>query len=97
MVSRKYRLGGGVSRLPLLAASFLILALAMTAARLGAGESMDGIVASVDGEPLTMHDLKAFSAQMGVKFPEGDDPVSVSIRRDELRGLIESKLMDMEM
>jgi len=74
----------------------LILVLGM-AARLGAGQSVDAIIASVDGEPLTMRDLKAFAAAMGVKLPVGDGPESMAIRRDALRGLIQSKLMELEL
>jgi parvulin-like peptidyl-prolyl isomerase len=96
MSPRKYWLRGGVSRSPLLAAACLILALGM-AARLGAGQSVDAIIASVDGEPLTMRDLKAFSAAMGVKLPEGDGPEITAIRRGALRGLIQSKLMELEL
>lgn len=96
MSPRKYWLCGGVWRSPLLAAACLILALGM-AARLGAGQSVDAIVASVDGEPLTMRDLKAFCTEVGIKLPEGDGPQSVAIRRDALRGLIQSKLMELEL
>lgn len=96
MSPRKYWLCGGVSRSLLLAAACLILVLG-TAARLGAAQSIDAIVASVNGEPLTMRDLKAFCAAVGIKLPEGDGPQSVAIRRDALRGLIQSKLMDLEL
>jgi len=80
-----------------MAAACLILVLGMAATGLLAGESVDAIIASVDGEPLTMRDLKTFSTAMGVKLPEGDGPESLAIRRDALHGLIQSKLMDLEM
>jgi len=66
-------------------------------ARLHAEQSIDAIIASVDGEPLTMRDLKAFTTAMGIKVPEGDGPESTAMRREALKGLIQSKLMEMEL
>jgi len=65
--------------------------------RAGAGQSMDAIVASVDGEPLTMRDLQKFSSAVGIKLPQDDDPQSVATRREALQGLIRAKLMEMEL
>ena len=91
---QKYRPREAASRL--LAAPFLILVLGLAATPLSAGQ-VDGIVASVDGEPLTMHDLKVFSTAMGIKLPDDDSPESTQMKREALHGLIQSKLMDMEM
>ncbi len=65
--------------------------------RAGAGQSMNAVVASVDGEPLTMRDLEKFSTSVGVKLPEDDAPQSVATRREALQGLIRAKLMEMEL
>jgi peptidyl-prolyl cis-trans isomerase SurA len=64
---------------------------------LGAGQPVDAIVASVDGEPITMRDLKAFSAAQKITLPGGNDPESVRIKREALKGLIEDKLMELEL
>jgi peptidyl-prolyl cis-trans isomerase SurA len=95
MGSQKHRLRVATSRL--LAWPFLMLMLGIAAAPLSAGQAVDGIVASVDGEPLTMHDLKVFSNAMGIKLPEDDSPESTQMKREALHGLIQSKLMDLEM
>ncbi len=68
-----------------------------TPAALRAGQPVDAIVASVDGEPVTMRDLKAFSAAHGVPLPEDDSPESVRTRRDALHGLLEDKVLEMEL
>jgi len=77
-----------------LACSMLVL---WTPAGLRAGQPVDAIVASVDGEPITMRDLKAFSATHGVPLPESDGPDSVKIKREALHGLIEDKVLELEL
>ncbi len=68
-----------------------------TPAGLRAGQPVDAIVASVDGEPITMRDLKAFSVTHGVPLPEDDGPDSVKIKREALHGLIEDKVLELEL
>jgi parvulin-like peptidyl-prolyl isomerase len=68
-----------------------------TPAGLRAGQPVDAIVASVDGEPITMRDLKAFSATHGVPLPEDEGPDSVKIKREALHGLIEDKVLELEL
>ncbi len=78
----------------LLAGPMLVL---WTPAGLRAGQPVDAIVASVDGEPITMRDLKAFSSAHGVTLPEGDSPESVRVKREALHGLVEDKVLELEL
>jgi len=85
-----------VSRWLLLVSACAALTL-WTPSPLGAGQPVDAIVASVDGEPITMRDLKTFSAAQKITLPGGNDPESVRIKREALKGLIEDKLMELEL
>jgi peptidyl-prolyl cis-trans isomerase SurA len=57
---------------------------------------IDRVVASVDGEPITSHDIKAFSAASGIALPPAGDPHADSAKRQVLKGLIEQKMLDQE-
>ncbi len=57
---------------------------------------VDRVVASVDGEPITMHDVRVFSAQNGTPIPDESDPRAPDMIRKALKTLIENKLLESE-
>jgi peptidyl-prolyl cis-trans isomerase SurA len=58
-------------------------------------EEVDKIVASVDGEPITMHDVRAFAESAGKTLPPGD-PTANPTFKEGLKGLIAQKLLAQE-
>ncbi len=58
-------------------------------------EEIDKIVASVDGEPITMHDVRAFAESAGRTLPPGD-PTADPDFKDGLKGIIAQKLLAQE-
>jgi parvulin-like peptidyl-prolyl isomerase len=56
---------------------------------------IDRIIASVDGDPITMQDLKSFAAQAGSPITT-DDIADDENAKAALRGLIDQKLLDAE-
>lgn len=76
-----------------LALAFAIAAsLASGAPRLACAEEVDKIVASVDGEPITMHEVRAFAESAGKTIPEGD-PTADPVFKEGLKGIIAQKLL----
>ncbi len=67
----------------------------LTPAPLRAGQPIDQVIASVDGEPITMHDLKTFGTAQGLKLP--DVSGNLKLMREVLKALIEQKLLDIEL
>ncbi len=63
---------------------------------LGAEEYVDRIVASVDGDPITMQEVKDFAAHNGGPLPDAD-PTTSQTFKTALKALIFSKLLDLEM
>ncbi len=61
-----------------------------------AQQIVDRVVASVDGEPITMHDVRTFSASAGTPIPDDSDPRAPDLIRKALKQLIQSKLLDSE-
>lgn len=55
-------------------------------------QQIDKIVASVDGDPITMHDVRVFAQSAGQPIPPGD-PTSDPIFKEGLKGLIAQKLL----
>lgn len=77
-------------------ASALALSLAIFAApRIARAEEVDKIVASVDGEPITMHDVRAFAESAGKPIPPGD-PTQNETFKEGLKGMIAQKLLAVE-
>jgi peptidyl-prolyl cis-trans isomerase SurA len=62
-----------------------------------ADQIVDRVVATVDGDPITMHDLTKYAAAAGVQLPPDDSPQSMEIKRHALENLIGEKLVDHEM
>ncbi len=72
------------------------MSLALVAApRLARAEEVDKIVASVDGEPITMHDVRAFAESAGKPIPPGD-PTQNETFKEGLKGMIAQKLLAAE-
>lgn len=80
----------------LVLASAIALSLAIVAApRVTRAEEVDKIVASVDGEPITMHDVRAFAESAGRPIPPGD-PTGNQTFKEGLKGMIAQKLLAVE-
>ena len=58
-------------------------------------EEVDKIVASVDCDPITMHEVRAFAESAGRKIPAGD-PTADPTFKEGLKGLIAQKLLTEE-
>jgi peptidyl-prolyl cis-trans isomerase SurA len=59
-------------------------------------EEVDKIVASVDGDPITMHEVRQFAESAGKNIPPGD-PTADPVFKEGLKGLIAQKLLNEEM
>jgi peptidyl-prolyl cis-trans isomerase SurA len=81
------------------AAAPLALAVAIVAlggpGRARAAESVDRVVASVDGNPITMHDVRALSAAAGHPLPPGDI-TSTPAFKTALKAVIGERLLQAE-
>ena len=80
------------ARLALAVAVMVSFAATPRAAR---AQQVDKIVASVDGEPITMHDVRTFAESAGKTLPDGD-PTGDPTFKEGLKGLIAEKLLDQE-
>ena len=58
-------------------------------------QQVDKVVASVDGEPITMHEVRTFAESAGKTLPDGD-PTTDPTFKEGLKGLIAEKLLDQE-
>jgi peptidyl-prolyl cis-trans isomerase SurA len=77
-------------------ASAMVLPLAAICAPCTArAEQVDRIVASVDGDPITMHEVRSFAESSGKTLPVGD-PTADPTFREGLKGLIAQKLLTEE-
>jgi peptidyl-prolyl cis-trans isomerase SurA len=54
------------------------------------------VIASVDGDPITTHDLKMFAAANGITMPPPGDPSERTAEKAVLKGIIENKMLDQE-
>src|SRR5208282_2147256 len=77
--------------------AFLALVVSLGPAPAAADQIVDQVVATVDGDPITMHDLTKYAAAAGVQLPPDDSPGSMEIKRHILENLIGEKLVDHEM
>jgi peptidyl-prolyl cis-trans isomerase SurA len=62
-----------------------------------ADQIVDRIVATVDGDPITMQDLRKYASASGTTLPADDSPQSQQVKHDVLEKLIGEKVMDHEM
>ncbi len=76
------------------AAALLTGALAMPAGA-AAQQRVDRVVASVDGDPITTHDLAAFAAANRVSLPDPND-LDAPMTKEVLKGLISQRLLESE-
>ena len=63
--------------------------------RAGAQDDLDRVVASVDGDPITVHDLKAFAAVNHATLTDANDPNSPETKA-VLKGVISERLLEDE-
>ncbi len=76
-------------------ASAIALSLAIVSLpRLARAEEVDKIVASVDGDPITLHEVRAFAESAGRRFI--DDPTGNETFKEGLKGMIAQKLLAQE-
>jgi peptidyl-prolyl cis-trans isomerase SurA len=54
------------------------------------------VIASVDGDPITTHDVKAFASANGITMPQPGDPNEHAAVKSVLKGIIENKMLDQE-
>jgi peptidyl-prolyl cis-trans isomerase SurA len=78
-------------------ASLLLVLLSFFSVPARADQIVDRVVATVDGDPITMHDLRRYATASGTTLPTDDSPASQDIQRKVLDELISQKLMDHEM
>jgi parvulin-like peptidyl-prolyl isomerase len=82
------------------ARSLLIAACAIPVCLCGgravAQQTVDRVIASVDGDPITLHDVRAFSAANGKPIPDGSDPRAPDLIRRALKQLIQERLLESE-
>ena len=71
-----------------------ILSLTISAA-VARAEQVDKIVASVDGDPITMQDVRAYAEAAGKTLPDAD-PTADPTFKEGLKGLIAEKLLNDE-
>jgi peptidyl-prolyl cis-trans isomerase SurA len=64
--------------------------------RAASAETLDRVIASVDGHPITTHDLKVYAASNGISVPNPDDPGSSPTGRAVIRGLISQAMLEQE-
>ena len=82
------------------AKSWCAIAVAMLMAagfepRIAQAEEVDKIVASVDGDPITLHEVRAFAESAGRPLPPGDVSQNDTFK-EGLKGLIAQKLLTAE-
>ncbi len=85
----------GVNASLALASAFALSLAIFAAPRIARSEEVDKIVASVDGEPITMHDVRAFAESAGKPIPPGD-PTQNETFKEGLKGMIAQKLLAVE-
>jgi peptidyl-prolyl cis-trans isomerase SurA len=85
-----------IHRVGLLALLVLVAIAVPPGGSASAQQVVDRVVASVDGEPITMHDVKAFSVENGTPIPDESDPRAHDMIRKALKTLIEDKLLESE-
>jgi peptidyl-prolyl cis-trans isomerase SurA len=62
-----------------------------------ADQIVDRVVATVDGDPITMQDLRKYATASGTTLPADDSPQSQQLERKVLNDLIRETVMDHEM
>jgi peptidyl-prolyl cis-trans isomerase SurA len=78
-----------------LAAAIVVPMVALSVPYSARAEEVDKIVASVDGDPITMHDVRSFAESAGRPLPAGD-PTSDPTFKEGLKGMIAQKLLSQE-
>jgi peptidyl-prolyl cis-trans isomerase SurA len=80
-----------------LGAAILLALLCSCLAPARADQIVDRVIATVDGDPITMQDLRRYAAASGTTLPADDSPQSQEAKRKVLQKLIDEKVMDHEM
>jgi peptidyl-prolyl cis-trans isomerase SurA len=94
MKARQRRVGRSAAGLSAALAAAACALIAVAPAR--AQQIVDQVIASVDGEPITMHDVRSFSAADGSPIPDASDPRAPDMIRRALKKVIEEKLLESE-
>jgi peptidyl-prolyl cis-trans isomerase SurA len=85
-----------IRQLNLFVAAAIFTAFTLGSAVSARAQAVDRVVGSVDGEPITTHDIKAFSTANGIALPPPDDPRYDTANKQVLKGLIEQKMLEQE-
>lgn len=78
----------------MVAAALALLPLMAAQPVAAAPQVVDRVIATVDGDPITMADLLSYAKQAGVTLPTGDNPGDQAIQRKVLHGLIEETALE---
>ncbi|HUY19018.1 MAG TPA: peptidylprolyl isomerase [Candidatus Binataceae bacterium] len=78
------------------AAMLLAAALAVLAPSPAGAQVISRVIASVDGDPITTHDIQAFAAANNITLPPPGDPNQPKATKAVLKGIIENKMLDQE-
>ncbi|HTW89337.1 MAG TPA: peptidylprolyl isomerase [Candidatus Binataceae bacterium] len=79
-----------------LAAGAGLLAAALLIPGAARAQMISQVIASVDGDPITTHDIRAFAAANGISMPPPGDPNERTAEKAVLKGIIENKMLDQE-
>lgn len=77
-------------------AMLLAAAAALVTPQPACAQVISQVIASVDGDPITTHDIKAFAAANGITMPPPGDPNERNAEKAVLKGIIENKMLDQE-
>jgi peptidyl-prolyl cis-trans isomerase SurA len=78
-------------------AALLMVVPSFSALSVRADQIVDRVVATVDGDPITMQDLRKYATAAGTTLPADSSPQSEQIERKMLNNLIRETVMDHEM
>jgi peptidyl-prolyl cis-trans isomerase SurA len=93
--SRRRSLPHAAARL-LAGAILLAAAVTLLAPGTSRAQVVSQVIASVDGDPITTYDIKAFAAANRITLPPPGDPNERTAEKSVLKGIIENKMLDQE-
>jgi peptidyl-prolyl cis-trans isomerase SurA len=77
-------------------AASVVIAVSLALPSAVGAQVIDRVIASVDGQPVTTHDIKVFSASNGTSAPDPNDPNAPGKTKEVLKALISQELLQEE-
>ncbi len=77
-------------------AASVVIAASLAMPWAAGAQVIDRVIASVDGQPVTTHDIKVFSASNGTSAPDPNDPNDSAKTKEVLKALISQDLLQEE-